>query len=205
MLKDMNIYFIGGSPCCGKSTISEMLKDEFSFEYYKLDDHLDRHMNIGAKNNLKRMKEYKAMSLDEIWFRDVEVQVEWEFEYQIEALSIIKKELIDNYSENSVITEGAVLLPEFIKENDIDYDKYICIVPTKEFQLEKFSKRVWIKDYLKNCSNVDKAYKNWMDRDIEYAQIVRKQAEELGMNTLIVDGSKTIYENYDYVKKCFNL
>lgn len=42
MLDGMKTYWIGGSPCCGKSTISEMLIKEFGFDMYKCDDHLDR-------------------------------------------------------------------------------------------------------------------------------------------------------------------
>ena len=182
-----------------------MLKDEFSFDYYKLDDHFDRHLEIGIKNNFKTMKEFSLMNFDEIWLRDTEVQTKWELEYHREALQIIKQELLENYSINPTIAEGAVLLPEFIKENAISHDKYICIVPTKEFQLKEYKKRIWVKDYLKNSSDADRAFANWMERDTKYAQKVKNHAEELGMNILVIDGTKTINENYNYVKKCFGL
>ena len=35
-----NIYYLGGSPCCGKSTIAEKLSKKYGFKYYKVDDFL---------------------------------------------------------------------------------------------------------------------------------------------------------------------
>ena len=32
----MKTYFIGGSPCSGKSTVAEMLSEKYGFYYYKL-------------------------------------------------------------------------------------------------------------------------------------------------------------------------
>ncbi len=44
----MNIW-IGGSPCSGKSTIAKRLSDDFDFDYYKCDDHLDRFLQLGVE------------------------------------------------------------------------------------------------------------------------------------------------------------
>ena len=52
-----------------------------------------------------------------------------------------------------MVIEGAVLLPEYIAKNNIDYNKYICIVPTEDFQISKYSERNWIRNYLEGCSD----------------------------------------------------
>lgn len=36
----MNIYFIGGSPCSGKSTVTEILSKKYDLYYFKVDDFL---------------------------------------------------------------------------------------------------------------------------------------------------------------------
>ena len=37
----MNTYFIGGSPCSGKSTVAEILAKKYDLYYFKVDDFLD--------------------------------------------------------------------------------------------------------------------------------------------------------------------
>jgi len=205
MLEDIKIYWIGGSPCCGKSTISEMLVTEFGLEMYKCDDYLEKYTEIGVKNDIEIMKKFKSMNLDEIWLRDVNEQVEDEFKFYREALKIVVEDLEKNYKGKSVLVEGAVILPEFIKNNRIDNSNYICMVPTKEFQIDKYRKREWVKYYLQGCSDVKRAFENWMERDARYAEIIKKDADSFGMNVIVVDGNKSINDNYVVVKQLFGL
>lgn len=201
-----NIYWIGGSPCCGKSTIAELLVKEFGFILYKCDDYLDRYIEKGAAVGIDIMKKFKSMNKDETWLhRGVEQQVQDEFEYYRYALKIIKEELIRNYSEGNILVEGAAILPEFIKSEGIDYNKYVCIVPTKEFQIDKYSKREWVKGYLSDSSYPEKAFKNWMERDSRFAQIIMKNANDYKMNVITVDGNKSIGDNYLKVRQIFGL
>lgn len=206
MVKDTQIFWIGGSPCCGKSTIAEMLVKEFGFDYYKCDDHLDRYMEIGDKNHSKIMKKFKDMNLDQTWLdRSIGEQIDDEVEFFRESLEIITKDVEENYKGKKVIVEGAAILPEFIINKAINKNDYICIVPTKEFQIEKYSKREWAQHYLEGCSDPEKAFYNWMERDAGYAEIVKNFALSNNMNVIIVDGSIPIQENYTKVKQLFRL
>ena len=49
------------------------------------------------------------------------------------------------------------------------------------------------------------AFDNWMQRDILFAQRMIKKAQEHNMNYMIVDGSKSIKDNYEYLVDKFNL
>lgn len=44
-----DIYYIGGSPSSGKSTVAEIIADKFGFHYYKVDDYLESFTIKGAK------------------------------------------------------------------------------------------------------------------------------------------------------------
>lgn len=205
VLDGIKNYWIGGSPCCGKSTISEMLVKEFGFALYKCDDHLDRYIEIGFNNGVDIMKKYKSRSIDEIWLRDINELVEDEFEFYRQALITIVTDLEKNYKGKKVLVEGAAILPEFIKNKGIDYNNYVCIIPTKKFQVDQYSKREWVEHYLSDCSEPAKAFGNWMERDAKYAEIVSQNAKNFGMNVIVVDGSKSIEENYIIVKQLFKL
>lgn len=44
----INTYYIGGSPCSGKSTIAEILSERYDLYYFKVDDFLDKYTKMGA-------------------------------------------------------------------------------------------------------------------------------------------------------------
>lgn len=44
-----NIYYIGGSPCSGKSTIAEMIAKKYDLHYFKVDDYLDKYIAKGKE------------------------------------------------------------------------------------------------------------------------------------------------------------
>ena len=68
-----------------------------------------------------------------------------------------------------------------------------------------YSKRGWVSDYLSDCSDQDAAFKNWMERDALFAKTVLQEASDLGYVSLIVDGVKSIEENFATVEKAFRL
>lgn len=198
-----NIYWIGGSPCSGKSSIAEKLAQEFSLLYYKCDDHMLNHINRGAQNDILIMKKYSMMSKDENWLRDVESQVTDVLEFYRNSFDYILDDLSQVSSDNVVLVEGAAILPELIMKHLIDPQKYICLVPTPEFQLIKYPEREWVKEYLRDCSDPPLAFSNWMKRDMMFANEISKSAKELDLIVLSVDGSKTMDENHEITRKHF--
>jgi hypothetical protein len=79
------------------------------------------------------------------------------------------------------------------------------MVPSSSFQLEHYKKRDWVNDYLISCSDPKQAFDNWMYRDIHFSKIVRNEAMKNQMNLIVVDGSKSIKENFDFIVEKFNL
>lgn len=192
------IYWIGGSPCSGKSSIAEIIAEKHGYHYYKCDDHLDRYIRIGSDMNIPVMRKFASMDINQTWLeRSVQEQVEDEVEFYLQAFGIIKKD-IENHMKDSqkIIVEGAAILPHNIIKECISPEKYVCIVPTKEFQVEKYSLREWVKDYLKDCKDPEKAFNNWMERDASFSQAVRKKALEHNMKVIVEDGSKTVMDRY---------
>lgn len=206
-VKKSEIYWIGGSPCSGKSSIAEIISEKNDFYYYKCDDYLEHYIDIGSKINIPIMKIFKKMDINETWLeRNIEEQVIDEIEFYYEAYKIIEKEIIKlNIDKKDVIVEGAAIMPENIMKARINIKNYVCIIPTKEFQLEKFKERKWVKYYLAECENPEKAFQNWMERDIKFAEIMGKKAQEYNMKLIVENGKKTINERYKEIASYWHL
>ena len=199
------IYYLGGSPCSGKSTIAEMLVEKYGFQYYKQDDHLEEYIKKGASEGYDLFKKVSLMTAEEMWMRDPVEQCNEEISlYEIMLLYAIN-DMSDLTKESPIIAEGAGFLPHLIKKMSVEKSHYICIVPTKEFQVMKYSQRPWISHYLSGCLDKDKAFQNWMERDALLAKIVLQEAENLGYEYLIVDGSQGIDDNFAIIEKTFCL
>ena len=200
-----HIYYIGGSPCCGKSTIAEKISKKYGFQYYKPDDFLTEFIEEGVKDGDEWLKYISEMSLDELWLRAPEKMHEEELLTYEKLFPYFMAEL-DKLNKNTpIITEGAAFLPDLVYKIGVEKTRYICVVPTREFQIYHYSKRLWVNDYLSSCSDKEKAFSNWMERDVLFALSASKQAKEKGYATLVVDGNKGIDENQLFIEKCFEL
>lgn len=201
-----NIFWIGGAPCCGKSTIADMLVSEFGFKYYKVDNHLDRYLDIGAKKGNKVLKAMKGRDREATWLgNEIDTMVEEEFAYYKYAQKIIEGDLKRQYGNKNVVVEGPAILPEFMKNKGVAEDRFVCMVPTRSFQNKEFEGRGWVERYLGGTSDPEKALSNWLERDARFAQIVRDEAIENEQNLIIVDGNEDLDQIYAKVKTMFAL
>lgn len=200
-----DIYYIGGSPCCGKSTIAEMFAKRYGFYYLKVDDFLDTYIERGAKENLRICKKQHEMNAEQIWMRDAKVQAEEEIEFYRETFAFLKQDLEKIGHQKPIITEGAAYLPELMKAICITPNHYIALVPTKTFQVEHYKQREWVPYILEGCSNKQTAFKNWMDRYALFALEILKQCKIANYNTITIDDTLTIEEVAKRVANNFEL
>lgn len=194
------ILFIGGSPCSGKSTIAEMLSKEFGALYYKVDDYLGELIEKTAFHGGTACMNVRELSADGIWLREPSIQCEEEFQIYSELAPFILSK-IEELDSELIVTEGAAYTPQVMREHNIE--KYISIVPTPEFQISHYKEREWVSYVLAECSDKERAFDNWMKRDILFAEQVKSECFKLGVPCLVNDGAKTIEEMYSSVKSAF--
>lgn len=196
-----HVIWIGGSPCSGKSSIAERLSKEFSLNYYKCDDFLDQYIQRGVQKKKRIMLKFNAMSMEEIWIgRSVHEQTADEIEFYEEAFEMVLEDLAQQNASDLIVVEGAACLPSNMLKYQIDLKKYVCIVPTYDFQIKHYAKREWVKSYLSECSSFDVAFNNWMQRDAQFAKEIFKTATDSQMTCLITHEEVSLEENYQMVK-----
>lgn len=199
------IYYIGGSPCSGKSTVAEMIVEKYGFQYFKVDDYLKDYIARGARAGKPLLSQYAEMTLDEIWLREPEVQNDEELKMYREMFEFVSADLHAVGGEKPVVTEGAAYLPALMDETGVGKSNYVCVVPTRAFQYEHYSQRPWVADYLEGCGDTELAFENWMLRDYLFADAVLRDAERLGYAALVVDGTRPIADTFKAIETVFRL
>ncbi|MCE5235633.1 MAG: hypothetical protein LLF87_06230 [Eubacteriales bacterium] len=201
----MKVYYIGGSPCSGKSTIAEMIASEFSLHYYKLDDKLEEHMKMAANASKPRCMAYFEMTSEQIWMRTPEIQFDDEVEIYREIFEYAMSDIETLKVNTQVIAEGSGLMPELIKQSGVTSNTYICIVPTPEFQICNYGKRPYVPYILEGCSDKETAFANWMKRDCLFAEYSAQTASKAGYQAIWIDGAVSPDGILDFVKNKFEL
>lgn len=200
-----NIFYIGGSPCSGKSTVTEMIARKFNLHYFKVDDLLLDYISKAKDKGKAFSTKAKLMSVDETWLRNPLEQCEEELAIYREIFEFIAEDISKIQAPNGIIAEGAAFLPELMKQTGIDEQHYICVVPTKEFQFFHCKQRPWVPFILEGCSNKELAFDNWMDRDALFAIAVKQSAEALEYKTFVTNGTHEITHTYHQICKTFGL
>lgn len=200
-----DIYWIGGSPCAGKSSIAEILAKKYDFTVFKCDDFMIKHIEKSDKVRHPIMNKFKKMSWNQIWMRSVDIQVIEEFDFYREEFDMLLNDLELSLENKTMIVEGTALLPELLNSLKINKKKVVYIAPTNDFQVHYYSKRTWIKEVLGQCENPSLAFSNWMERDVEFSNVVLDTANKLGMQTFRVDGDLSIEEMVIKVEEYFEL
>lgn len=196
----MEIYYIGGSPCSGKSTVAEALALQYGLAYFKADDYLEDFTIRGAAAGFPVCQRILRMSADETWLRPPHVQYQEEFDFYAEVAPFVAAKLAELQAPR-VIAEGAAFLPRLM----LRAAHYIAITPSREFQISRYSLRPWVAHVLRDCSDKELAFANWMERDALFAEEIRRQCGQLGLTHLLTDGSVSPEERLRQVAARFHL
>lgn len=185
-------YYIGGSPCAGKSTAADLLAGRYGLSYFKVDDFLEKYMERGAAEGRPACQRAAQMSAEQTWMRRPDIQCQEEFQIYEKIFEYILADLDQIDGDNGVITEGAAYVPALMKKLGLPGGSYLAITPTPDFQVSHYRQRPFVPYVLADCRDKEQAFRNWMDRDILFAQEVRRQCREAGFASILNDGALSI-------------
>ena len=158
-----HIYWLGGSPCAGKSSVADLLAERYGLAVYRCDDAFFRHSQICNPQDQPTLHAISTMSWDQIWMRPVDVQVASERAAYREEFPMILADLRGLPQDRPILVEGAACLPELV-EQVAAAQGALWFVPTPAFQRRHYSQRGFIQEILGQCRDPQQAWANWMDR-----------------------------------------
>jgi hypothetical protein len=200
-----HVYWLGGSPCAGKSSIADRLAAVHDLEVYRCDDAYFRHAEIITPTGQPVFSRIAAATCDELWMRPVERQVAEVFELYREEFSLLLRDLMAFPTDRPLLAEGAALLPELVDALGVDRRRAVWVVPTEAFQRNEYARREWRHETLKECAQPDLAWQNWMARDAGFARAVGEDARRRGQHVIVVDGTRSLAEMVLAVERHFDL
>ena len=196
------ILFIGGSPCSGKSTVAELIAQEYGAFYFKVDELLGELIETAASRGGIACTAVRKLTSDGIWLREPSIQCEEEFQIYSELAPLIFDK-IAQLNNDFIITEGAAYTPQVMSSRNAG--SYITIVPSPEFQISRYKEREWVQYVLADCSDKEKAFDNWMQRDVLFAERVKAECEKSRIPCSVNDGSRSVDELCQIVKKSLDI
>ncbi len=200
-----HIYWLGGSPCAGKSTIAEMLASRYNLYYFNCDHAFARHQQQSDPINQPTLYGLSALTCDEIWLVPVAEQVARVIAIYEEEFSFLLADLQALPADRPILAEGAALMPALVAQQGIQPQQAAWVVPTAAFQQHHYAQRPWIKDVLKGCSDPVQAFANWMQRDEAFAHYIATAAIQHSLPLLEVDEKQTVDQNAAWVARQWGL
>lgn len=195
------IFYLGGSPCSGKSSVAEQLAARFGLNHVRLDDQLFEHIQAASTVIQPTLASLRSASCDEIWMIPPIEQARRTICAYVEEFPLHHLESL----RQPIIVEGAALLPLLVAPRLDNPRQAFFMVPTPAFQREHYRLRTWVSDVLSGCNDPQQAFENWMRRDEIFGRWVRGNAYQHGLNTMIVNGEKDIDETIEFVARYFSL
>jgi hypothetical protein len=198
------VFWLGGSPCSGKSSVSRILKSRFDLDVYHVDESFDVQIKRLNSESHSALTKWCAASWNQRWMQPLDNLVNEVIACYQEHFSLVLDEILSMPKPGRpLLVEGTALLPRQIAGISVERNQAIWVVPTADFQLKHYSNREWIKEILQKCDDPEAAFRNWMERDIQFALWVIAETKALDYSLLIVDGEQTIEENAKVIASHF--
>jgi 2-phosphoglycerate kinase len=198
-----NVFWLGGSPCAGKTSISETISKHFGIEVYHVDEAFEVHAPRFDPFRHPSLTKWLASSCDQRWMQPIDRLVQDVIACYQEHFTLILEDLLAIAKPKRLLVEGSALLPRLVASALSHRSQAIWLIPTADFQRAHYLERQWARGVVAQCSDPDIAFHNWMERDIRFARLIEAEASSLSLPLLRIDERQTIKENEEEVAAHF--
>jgi hypothetical protein len=189
------LLWLGGAPCAGKSSVARLLGDQFSIDVHHVDDSFDACTSQVDEFRHPALSAWMASDWNRRWMLPPEVLLRQVVSCYREHLGFVLEQLRARAASGGLtLVEGSAILPAEIAPWLTGETDAIWLVPTTEFQAQRFGLRAWVAGILQECSDPAGAFERWMARDALFARWLAREVQEWGLACIEVDGSQDVDE-----------
>lgn len=200
-----SIYWLGGSTCAGKTTISNILAKMYGFAVYHCDEHLSRHIERSDPRKHPNLNKATVLDWNKILQMKEDEYLNWMIGLFTEEYDMIVKDLKDFKDGRPILVEGANLLPWLIWDEMAGTANAVWLIAEEAFYRKHQVKRPELFDRIKKCEDPEQALQNYLDCDLAFGKYIKKEAQMLGLKVVIAENESDLMKNIEAVSANFNL
>ncbi len=199
------IYWLGGSTCAGKTTISNALAAKYGVTVYHCDEYLGQHIEKSNELEHPNLNKIANASWDDILSMNVGNYLNWTTASFSEEFEMILEDLDQLPDDKPIVVEGINLLPRLIKEKLVDINQAVWLVADETFYKNHQMKRKGLFERISECSNPDQALQNYMNDDLAFGKYVLDETIKLALNVIEIANESDMEKNIELISSYFNL
>ncbi|MGC4765097.1 hypothetical protein ACLQ20_19805 [Micromonospora sp. DT46] len=180
-----NVFWIGGGPASGKSTIARRLANRYGLHLYATDDVMGDHADRVTAEEAPCLDRFKAMDMDERWLtRSPEIMLDTFHWFHGEAFHLIVDDLLSLPTGTRVVAEGFRLLPHLVKPLLAEVDRAVWLLPTADFRDAALAQRGSTWQIPAKTSDPERARQNLSERDRLFTERLIVETDRLGVRAI---------------------
>lgn len=200
-----NVYFLGGTACGGKTTISRVIAEKYGFMLYKENSYYDEHKKIATPEQQPNLT--KTFPSWEYYFnRPVPEYSQWLSDCSSEELEMILVNLLKLPNDQKIVVD-LFMTPEVAKQIT-EYNRVAFLVTEPALVIKDYYNREYHREILEcimSLSNPEKALKNSNEVLAYGTEKILKSVYESGLFYIKRDENSTIEKTLSILEKHFNL
>ena len=203
--KSQLFYWLGGSTCAGKTTISNALSVKYGVTVYHCDEYLVKHIEKSNAQKHPNLNNIAKTSWNDILSMNVEEYIKWTTGSFREEFDMILEDLYQLPDDKPILVEGINLLPKLINEEIANINHAVWLVADEPFYIKHQMNRKELFERVNECSNQEQALQNYMSNDLAFGKYILNETKKLGLNVIKTNNESDIKKNIKLISRHFGL
>lgn len=185
-----HVRWLGGATGAGKTTLASHLAARFGLHAYSTDAAIAVH-GADPGPDAPLLSAFREMSTDERWLRrDAQTMLETFPWFAGERFERVVRDLLAGPQAPPMLAEGFRLLPRLVQPLLDQPWQALWLTTTPDFRRRAFERRPEASQFWRRSSDPAGSLERLLERDAQFADQVAREAQDLGLKVVMVDGTR---------------